>query len=255
MATVLLASAAWAQQTAPHWQLPTVTLVRSGGEQVLPLERTQLAETKTKPKSLAGLAKDSALTQGLQAGVQSATWSAASHVNSTLGSTVVQQAGGLLGGMLSSRQPEVTYVWGVPGPASANVVTTVRPAFKVDFARTPGINPVDFAPEIVALTPAQNTCRLVGATRGKQDARSRDAADWQIYSGFVEDRVPVTLRQTAPGQYNLSPQAPLLPGEYAVVLRPISTKQKFSGAEVARGQGAGLMFDALWTFGVPMTAQ
>jgi hypothetical protein len=125
----------------------------------------------------------------------------------------------------------------------------------VNFADAPGVNPDEFAPLIVKLTPAQNTCRLVGATRGKQDAGSHDAADWEIYSSFVEDRVAVNLQKSNPGKYQMSPQSALLPGEYAVVLRPISQSQKFSGGDVARGQGAGLMFDSVWTFQISDSAQ
>ena len=121
---------------------------------------------------------------------------------------------------MTRRQPMVTYVWGVPGPASSNVLQTTMPKFSVSFAKAPGVNPDDFAPEIVKLTPAQNSCRLVGATQGKEDVRSHDAADWEIYSSFVEERVAVNLQKTAAGEYQMSPQSALLPGEYAVVLRP-----------------------------------
>ena len=51
----------------------------------------------------------------------------------------------------------------------------------MNFAKAPGVNPDDFAPQIVMLTPAQNSCRLVGAAQGKEDARSDNAADWEIY--------------------------------------------------------------------------
>ncbi|MHB8539973.1 MAG: hypothetical protein ACYDCD_03395 [Candidatus Acidiferrales bacterium] len=244
-----------AAASGPRWQMPSVTLLQSGGSQVLPLEKTQLAETKTKPRTLASLSGDSAVTEGIQAGVNDAAWSTASHINSGVGGSAVEQAGGIFGGILARRQPTVTYVWGVPGPASANVLQTATPKFSVNFAKAPGVNPNEFAPEIVKLTPAQNTCRLVGATRGREDARSHDAADWKIYSSFVEDRVAVNLQKTAAGEYQMSPQSALLPGEYAVVLRPISRDEKVSGGDVARGQGPGLMFDTTWSFQVADTAQ
>ncbi|HEV2314993.1 MAG TPA: hypothetical protein VGR94_06785 [Candidatus Acidoferrales bacterium] len=249
------ASPAPAAAPGPRWQMPSVTVLESGGAEALPLEKTQLAETKTKPTSMASLAGDSAVTQGIQAGVNDATWGAASHMNSAVGGSAVEQAGGIFGGMMARRQPTVTYVWGVPGPASANVLQTTMPKFSVSFANAPGVNANEFAPEIVKLTPAQNTCRLVGATTGKQDVRSHDAADWAVYSSFVEDRVAVTLQKNKAGEYQMSPQAALLPGEYAVVLRPVSKTEKFSGGDVARGQGPGLMFDTLWSFRVSDDAQ
>jgi hypothetical protein len=239
----------------PRWQMPSVALVQNGGSQPLPMEKTQLAETKTKPQSLGSLAGDSAVTQGMQAGVSDVAWGAASHMNSGIGGSAVEQAGGIFGGMIGRRQPMVTYVWGVPGPASANVLQTTLPQFSVNFANAPGVNADEFAPEIVKLTPAQNTCRLAGATQGKQDASSHEAADWEIYSSFVEDRVAVKLQKTAAGEYAISPQSPLYPGEYAVVLRPVSKHEKVSGGDVARAQGPGLMFDVLWSFQVADTAQ
>lgn len=243
------------QSPKPRWQMPTVTLAQGTVSQEIPREKTQLAETKTKPQSLANLAGDSAVTQGIQAGVNDAAWTMAGHINNPVGGTAVTTGGGILGGMLSSRKPMVTYVWGVPGPASSNVLQTTTPKFSVNFVGAPGVNPSDFAPEIVRLTPAQNTCRLIGATRGKEDARSHDAADWELYSDFVEDRVASSVQKTAEGKYEVSPQSPLYPGEYAVVLRPLSKSEKFSGGDVSRGQGAGMMFDTVWTFQVAENAR
>lgn len=238
-----------------RWEMPSVALLQNAGPKQFKMEKTNLAETKQKPRSLASLAGDSAVTEGMQAGVNDATWDAAAHSHSWAAGTGILQGGGILNGALGRRQPMVTYVWGVPGPVSANVLQTSTPKFAVNFAKAPGVNPTEFAPEIVKLTPTQNNCRLVGATQGKEDARSRDAADWEIFSGFVEDGVPVSLKNQTAGQYEISPQSPLLPGEYAVVLRPVSKNEKFSGGDVARAQGPGLMFDVLWSFQVADTAK
>jgi hypothetical protein len=156
---------------------------------------------------------------------------------------------------MSHRTPTVTYVWGVPNPASTNVVQTTAPAFTLDFSRALGVNPEDYEPAIVKLTPAQNTCRIVGATQGKADVRSSPAADWQMYSHFLEERVATHAQKLAAGKYKLTPAAELMPGEYAVVLRPISKEKKFSGGDVARAQGDGLMFDALWSFRISDSAE
>jgi hypothetical protein len=149
----------------------------------------------------------------------------------------------------------VTYVWGVPSPASANVLQTVSPSFALDLSRAIGISIDDYEPEIVKLTPAQNTCRIVGATQGKADARSSPEADWQMYSHFLEERVATRADKQGPGKYSVSPGSELQPGEYAVVLRPISKEKKFSGGDVARAQGDGLMFDAIWTFQISEDAE
>lgn len=236
-------------------RMPKVYLTQGGASQELPLEKTQLAETKTKPSSMKSLAGDSVVAQAMQAGVNTVAMDTAMHMNSAIGGQTVQQAGGIFSGIMAHRKPTVTYVWGVPGPASANVLNTGSPSFSVDFSRVLGVNPDDFAPVIVKLTPAQNTCRIVGATQGKEDASSSPAADWQIYSHFLEERVASSPQKLERGKYKLSPSSELAAGEYAIVLRPVSKDKNFAGGDVARGQGDGLMFDALWTFQVAEDAQ
>ena len=248
-------TAADAPATSSNSRMPKLYLQKGGTLQELPLEKTQLAETKAKPSSMKSLAGDSAVTQAMTAGVNTATYSAASHMNSGIGGSTVQEAGGIVSGIMNRRKPTVTYVWGVPGPASGNVFQTVSPTFTVDFSRVPAVVAADYEPTIVKLTPAQNTCRIVGATEGKADARSSPAADWQIYSKFLEERVTVKSEKIDAGKYKISPATELLAGEYAVVLRPISRSKPFSGGDVARAQGDGLMFDALWTFKIADSAE
>jgi hypothetical protein len=238
----------------PRWRLPSAALLKGGSTQELPLEKAQLAQTKTKPTSMSALASDPVTTQAMQSGIGIATNQIAGQMNYGVGSGVVQGAGAILSTMLSTHKNTVTYVWGVVGPTSATMLHTTLPTFAVNFVQTPGVNPAEYAPQIVKLTPAQNTCRILGATEGKEDARSTPAADWQMYSGFVEERAAVTSRELRPGEYEVTPSSPLLPGEYALVLRPLSRNKKFSGADVARGQGDGQMFQVVFTFSVPIDA-
>ena len=235
--------------------MPKLYVMQGGAAQELPLEKTQLATTKNKPSSMKSLAADSAVTQAMQAGINTATWDAATHMNSGVGGSAVQQAGSIFSGAIGHRTPTVTYVWGIPGPSSTNVLQTVSPSFLIDFSRVIGINVDDYAPTIVKLTPAQNTCRIVGATQGKADVRSSPAADWQIYSHFLEERVPTNVEKLGLGKYKVTPASELQPGEYAVVLRPVTKEKKFSGGDVARSQGDGLMFDAAWTFQISDEAE
>lgn len=234
------------------WRIPTVAVLQGNTSQPLPLEKAQLAQTKTKPTSMTSLASDSVATQALQGGINTATSGVASKVSSPVGGATVQQAGSLFSGMVTRRKPNITYVWGVPNPASANVFQNYLPAFGVNFIGAPGINPDEYEPALVKLTPAQNTCRIVGATHGKEDAQASAAADWEVYSSFLEERVPVVADKIKVGEYKLKSRSPLLPGEYAVVLRPISKSKKFSGGDVARGQGDGFVFGAVWSFQIAM---
>ncbi len=245
-------SPAIAAATAPSSKshMPRVAVVERGVSRDLPLEKTQLAETKTKPSSMKGLAGDTAVAQAMQAGINTAAMDTAMHMNSAIGGSTVQQAGSIFSGMMARRKPTVTYVWGVPNPSSGNVLQTGLPHFSVDLSRVLGASPDDYEPAIVKLTPAQNTCRIVGATQAKEDVRSSPAADWEIYSHFLEERVAATPEKLGTGKYKIAPAAELAPGEYAVVLRPISKEKKFSGGDVARSQGDGLLFNAVWTFQV-----
>ncbi|WP_348263422.1 hypothetical protein P8935_02440 [Telmatobacter sp. DSM 110680] len=240
--------------TTPRSRMPRVQLMQGSTSQDLKLEKTQLAQTKNKPSSMKNLASDSVVTQAMQAGISTASWDAATHMNSVIGGSTVQEAGSIVSGMLAHRPPTVTYVWGVPGPASSNVVHTLAPAFSVDYSRAAGVNPDDFEPAVVKLTPAQNTCRIVGATQGKADAGASPAADWQVYSHYLEEPVTVKPQKLGPGKYKINTPE-LAPGEYGLVLRPISKTKKFSGGDVARAQGDGLMFDAIWTFQISDEAQ
>ena len=236
-------------------RMPRLTVTQGSSTQELKLEKTQLAETKTKPSSMRALASDSAVTQAMQAGVSTATYSAATHMNSGIGGSAVQQAGGIFSSVMSHRTPTVTYVWGVPGPNSSNIFQNAKPSFTVDFSQAIGVSADEYEPAIVKLTPAQNTCRIVGATQGKEDVRSTPAADWQMYSHFLEEHVAATPQKLGPGKYKIAANSELAPGEYGVVLRPVSKEKKFSGGDVARAQGDGLMFDAIWTFQVSEDAE
>ena len=248
-------SAQTSTPSVPKGRMPTLTVTAGGTTQELHLEKTQLAETKTKPSSMKSLASDSVVTQAMQTGVNEAAMSAAMHMNSGIGGESVQQAGSVFSSVMAHRQPKTTYVWGVPGPASASVLQSASPGFNIDFSRVVGVTPDDYAPAIVKLTPAQNTCRIIGATQGKADARSSPAADWQIYSNFLEERINSQIQKLAPGKYKISPASELAAGEYGVVLRPVSKAKNFSGGDVVRGQGDGLMFDAVWTFQISEDAQ
>jgi hypothetical protein len=235
--------------------MPRVTVSQGKTSQPIALEKTELAQTKTKPSSMASLAGDSTLNDAMRAGINTAAWDTATHVNSGVGGSAVYQGGSVLTSMMARRKATMTYVWGVPGIISKTVVQTTTPTFTVDYANVMGASPDDFEPMIVKLTPAQNSFRIVGATQGKEDATSNSSADWEIYSSFLEDRVPVNAQKLKTGSYKLAATSPLAPGEYAVVLRPVSKSKKFSGGDVARGQGDGLMFDSVFSFKVADSAE
>lgn len=239
----------------PGSDLPSVALLQGSGRISIPVEKTHLAETKTKPTSMAGLATDAALTQSMQTGMSTVAMATVMHSGSVAAGSVAVLAGSVFSSMLPRPQPTVTYVWGVPTTSSATLVATTNPTFAVNFADVRGIHPEEFEPAIVKLTPMANSYRLVGASPGKEGATTTSTLDWPLYAGFMEERVPVRASMQATGQYLLSADAPLLAGEYAVVLRPISKTKKFSGGDVARAQGDGMVFDSVWSFEIPQGAK
>lgn len=214
----------------------------------LPLEKTSLAQTKTKPTSLGSLSTDSVLAQSMQVGIYATSADIAMHTGSYAGGTAVMGAGSVFSSVMSQRKTEVTYVWAVSKLSSGNTLPNATPTFSVDFSSAPAVHPDDFEPVILKLTPAQNSYRIVGATRGKAEADGTPAGDWQIYSHFMEDRVALKSQKLGTGKFEISLSAALEPGEYAVALRPVSKDKKFSGGDIARAQGEGLLFDAVWTF-------
>jgi len=254
-ATAPAAAPAPAASAPAATHIPSVALVTGGASRPIPLEKVQLAETKNKPTSMTGLAGDSMVSQSMQAGVNAAAWDAASHTGSYASYAAVGTASSVMSGMLSHRKPTVTYVWGITGATSSNVSPSSLPVFLVSVVDVPGVNPDDYEPAILKLTPAQNSVRLLGATQGKQDASSNAAADWQVYSNFLEDRVAIQTQKQGSGQYRIVPTSPLLPGEYGVALRPISKSKQFSGADIMRGQGDGMIFNTAWSFKVPPDAK
>lgn len=234
--------------------LPSVAMLANGTPRQLALEKVQLAETKAKPTSLSSLSGDTMLSQAMQTGVNATAWEAASHIASPLGYVAAGSTGGLLAGAMRRHQSAVTYVWGISGAASTNIASSAMPAFLVNVSDVPGVNPDDYEPTIIKLTPSGSSVRLLGATQGKENAKSSPVADWQVYSNFIEDRVAIEKQVLGRGQYRISPTAALLPGEYGVALRPISKSKQFSGADIMRGQGDGMIFDAAWSFQVPAGA-
>ncbi|HVH72901.1 MAG TPA: hypothetical protein VNB49_17570, partial [Candidatus Dormibacteraeota bacterium] len=169
---------------APAWQ-PTVCALQGTTKLGLTAEATQIVHTKTKPVSLSSLAADQALNQALQLGTQLAQ-QAVMKSGSAMGMTALNPGAAIVGGLLSHRakQAKVTYVWALNGGTSpASVTGGSAPAFEVNYAGLPGVNPDQFEPVIVKLSPTpQSNFRLVGATEAATTAEQSTQADWPIYS-------------------------------------------------------------------------
>jgi hypothetical protein len=253
------ASAATATSAAPAAAAPSAALpnggqlavtVAQGGKSIaLPLQKTQLAQTKSKASSLGALATDSAVNQAFQVGVNEAAWQAWSHGGGYGTYSGVTAGASVMSGIMGHRKPTVTYVWALPGPSAGNALEN-SPDFDVTFTGIPGINEEEYEPAIVKLTPTSNNWRLVGASQGKADTMQDSSANWEVYSSYVEEKVPVRANKLGSGHVQISPASPLSAGQYGVVLRPRSKSKRFAGADVANNHGEGLIFNSVFSFAV-----
>jgi hypothetical protein len=240
----------------PAAAMPVVACVEGNSRKDLVAEHTFVAQTKSKANSLKTIAVDSAAKSAFQAGVNQVWYSTITHLGSGFAGSMasdamVQSSGDISSGILAHHfKPSQKYIWALSGLNSRLITSSNRPGFDLNYAGLPGINPDEFEPAIVKLSPSNNAWRLVGATDAKSDTVLNVAAEWEVYSSFIEDRQPASVTKVASGHAQISPGAALTPGEYAVVLRPVSKNKKFSGAEVAQGQGPGLLFNSAWSFTV-----
>ena len=243
-----------APATAPAAVLPNgghlaVTVSQDGKTEPLTLEKTQLAQTRSKASSMGALATDSAVNQAFQVGVNEAAWQAWQHGGGYGTYSGVSAGANVMSGLMGHRKPTVTYVWALPGPTAARTLGNT-PSFDVTFTGIPGINEEEYEPAIVKLTPTSNNWRLVGASQGKADTMQDSSANWEVYSSYVEEKVPVSANKLAAGHVQISPASPLAAGQYGVVLRPRNKSKRFAGADVANNQGEGLVFNSVFSFAV-----
>lgn len=243
------APAANAQQPQIAGQ-PAVLVVQGGSKQAIPTARTQIAQTKTKASNLNALAMDGALGQAMTSMAVQAGTMAAMRSGSVMGASMMGPASMAVGGFLGHRKPTVTHVWALPGQKSETVLHTAQPAFEIHYESIPGVNADEYEPVILKIEPTNNNFRLVGATQAKQDAFEASAADWGMYSSFIEERVPSQSKKLAAGSYQLQPSTALGPGQYAVALRPLNKDKKFAGSSVSQNTGDGMMFNSAWAFEV-----
>ncbi len=145
----------------------------------------------------------------------------------------------------------VTWVWTVAADAPAPVLTSRRPSFFVSYGGVPGLDPNEWTPGVVRLQPVEGTAwRIVSAASGPADARTRGEADWAVLRDLSERSARISLSGTGPGIMRMTLNAPLEPGEYAVVLRPVYAARQYTGRRLLGNEGEGVAFGAVWVFGV-----
>lgn len=147
----------------------------------------------------------------------------------------------------TSPGSDMTFVWTADGVGATRAVSQRRPTFTATFRDLRGLNPDDFAPVIVRLTPATSGLRLVAALRGRPDEATRTDADWDVVHDLKQDIVRSDVQRIDRGSMRITPVGDLPPGQYAIVMR-LATKRKVAGAMLLGPDGEGQAFSLCWDF-------
>ena len=211
-------------------------------------EKTNIAQTKEKAANLGGLAGNPAVTQAVTNVASTVAWQTAARSGSYTGGAIASSAISGFGGLMGKRKPTMTHIWALQGQKSPNVIKVNTPKLELNYANVVGLNPDEFEPALIRLTPSPSNYRLVGATEAKQDIYEQP--EWSTYSSMMEDRLPATVTKLDRGKYEVTPTSALPVGEYGIVLRPLNKSMKFNGKDVMNGSGAGMVFSSVWSFSI-----
>ena len=225
---------------------PTVTLVADPATIQLQGERLQSVQVVSKGANSGNMGGSAALSQI----ASSSATDVSNGMTNSAGAATVSTGINVLAALLTRKSAVSTYIWALRGKVSSNYVPVQRPRFEVSFADIPGVDPDEFEPHIVRLESTKNNLRLLGATRVKDQSASNNGSFGMIYSSFFEHEIDAEKKVTTPGHMQIAPSKSLPPGEYAVVLRPVSAKKTFSGDTISRNDGEGMLFNMVWSFSV-----
>jgi len=123
-------------------------------------------------------------------------------------------------GSLFRPDEDRTAVWALAATQSSRVLD-LAPVFEIDYAHIPGVDPDRYQPAIVQLVPTNDNYRLVAAA--ETDGGSTGALP---RGPIIEESIATESTRLGRGQYRVAPKMALGPGEYALVLRPISETRR-----------------------------
>jgi hypothetical protein len=156
-----------------------------------------------------------------------------------------------LGGLLRSDDSTMT-VWALLG-ASASQELRADAKFELEFGTIPGVNPDEYRPAVVRLIPTRDNYRLVGA------AKSNEHNPGGMPAGpIIQEPVLIQSSQLDRGRYSVSQVPPILPGQYALVLRPIVVhdRERKRNSEGTlgdlMGQGPSHVLYTTWDFSIKL---
>lgn len=194
---------------------PNVSLIAGGNTLPLPGTLTQIAQSNT---PMAGSFGTTPNAQSLQKLATSNLNFASFSSKALMFVPQVAVATKLIGAIHHTSKPAgSTVALALPGAHAAAAAPAISPIFDVQYGNVTGLNPDEYQPALVQLTPSANNFRLVGA---RQVAPQANGAVQQ--SAITERRIDVKASQLDRGHVTLQPSAPLPPGEYAIVMRSVA---------------------------------
>jgi len=141
----------------------------------------------------------------------------------------------------------VTWVWVLEVDPDPPVVATPRPSFFVSYRDAEGITAREWTPVLAKLVPAGPEWQFVMALPGRADLNTSGKEDWRILPNLIQSTAPATVVGKAEGMMDLVVKSALMPGDYAVVLRPVYGRL-FVGRFAIGGIEDGAPFAAVWRF-------
>jgi hypothetical protein len=144
----------------------------------------------------------------------------------------------------------VTWTWLLPTSA-IGVSSSPRPVLTVIYTDVLGLSSGDVNPALVRLLPIGPEWRLIATARGRADEPVREETDWSVARTLAE--VAGAQSEGGGGLMKIRLTRALPPGDYAVILRPVTSRalageRVFAGSALAAGEG--IVFGAAWPFHV-----
>ena len=153
---------------------------------------------------------------------------------------------------IAAGPSQVTYVWTLDAPATGATLGPLiedrRPAFIVNTKDVKGVSAEGLSPAIVRLSAAPSGRRVVALVRGRADEIARTTPEWDFFRDFRQDAIKSLVQVLEPGSTKVQPVEDLVPGEYAIVIRP--PRKRFAGATVLSKAAEGVLFVSAWPFTV-----
>lgn len=233
-------------QTAPTQ--PYATLVTDNGTTALSGGFPVMIETKAKGGNMAAITADEAINSIASDVVIGAASRAVLAAPGVAAIPIIGAAGNLLMHVPLLRQPTATLVYALPNARSSTIVPTTMPKFEVRYGDVVGANPDEFHPVLIAVHPTKNNWRLFSAYKIKENLLKSKSGSMAL--SFIEDVVPTRATTVSRGIVEIEPQQPLVPGEYALVIRPNSQNYKLPVNDLMNRGGEGLLLDTVWDFSV-----